>query len=71
MIKRIHPLLIGTVQAGTAENDDGVVYIAIGPLEEEGEDLAVCVDEIEARALCTWLATCLGFTLTQPTEPTK
>lgn len=66
MIKRIPGLLIGTVQAGVCENDDGINYIGIGPIDEEGEeDRAVYIDEIEARALCTWLATSLGFALTQ------
>ena len=66
MIKRIPALLIGDLQAGTAENDHGVTYIAVGPID--GEEY-VSMDEIEARALCTWLATCLGFALTQTEQP--
>lgn len=68
MIKRIPALLIGTLQAGAGINDDGVPYIAIGPITEDN-DSAISMDEIEARALCTWLAIALGFTLTQITTP--
>lgn len=62
MIKRIPALLIGDLQAGTAVNDHDVTFIQMGAIE--GEDY-VSIDEIEARALCMWLATSLGFTLTQ------
>ena len=64
MIKQIPALLIGELQAGAFVNDEGVTYIAIAPLDDMPE-LVVDIDEIEARALCTWLATCLGFALTQ------
>ncbi len=57
-IKYTHPLLIGEIQACTATNDDGVRYIAIGRLtgdDDEDEENAIGMDEIEARALHEWL----------------
>lgn len=59
-IKRINPLLIGELQAGTGENDDGVTYIAIGPITED-DDSGIGIDEIEARALYEWLGRALSI----------
>lgn len=69
MIKRIPGLLIGDLHAGAGVNDDGVTYIAIGPITDDDES-HISIDEIEARALCAWLATSLGFALTQTAECT-
>lgn len=63
-IKQIHALLIGELQAGTCVNDEGITYIAIGPITDD-DDSAVGIDEIEARALHEWLGRALI-----PSEPT-
>jgi hypothetical protein len=60
-IKRIQPLLIGELQAGTGVNDDGITYIAIGPITED-EESSIGIDEIEARALHEWLGRALSAT---------
>jgi hypothetical protein len=58
-IKQIHALLIGELQAMTFVNDDGVTYIAIGPITDD-DDSAIGIDEIEARALHEWLGKALN-----------
>lgn len=57
-LKRVSDLLIGELCAGTARNEDGVVYIALGELGDEFDTLSI--DEVEARALHEWLGKVLG-----------
>ena len=67
-INYTQPLLIGEIQSATSINDDGVRYIAVGRLtgdDEEDEESAIGMDEIEARALYEWL----GRVLSSP-DPT-
>lgn len=63
-IERIHPLLIGELQAGTVVNEHDVTYIAIGPITED-DDSGISIDEIEARALHEWLGRALSITPSQ------
>ncbi len=58
-IKIIPALLIGELCAGAVVNDDGVTYIGLGPIGEESE-MALSVDEVEARALHEWLGRALS-----------
>lgn len=58
-IKQICGLLIGEFNAATIVNDEGIVYIGMGPVSDsEGEEV-LAVDEIEARALYEWLGRAL------------